>query len=274
MAEQGVDQGLAQEIRTILIESPKTIRHFSGDGEPARAQEFAEQVRRAWASLPVNTTAAKKLDIIFENVGSNIKAELRCAEPDVRADPEKLLNLILAVFGERRTPMQLRQLMEQQRQLVGESVRDFSNRMMGHFVSLQNRQKALDLPKAPESDLTEHLVTALSDITLTRTLREKRKLAPGLTFREIRQIAIDWFDDGLSQESNIVAAVAATKSETQELRELVTKQTEVLTSLLEKFSNLAAQQPREILCWNCNKAGHLQRRCPESTSSGNAPPRR
>ena len=285
MGMEGAD--LTQEVRTILIEPAKTVRHFSGDGEPPRAQEFAEQVRRAWASMPTNTTPNRKLDVIFENIGSTIKAELRCAEQDVRSDPDKTLDLILAVFGERRTPMHLRQLMEKERQLVGESVRDFSNRLMGLFANLQNRQKALNQPKSPESDLTEQFVTALADITLTRTLREKRKAKPEMTFREARQSAIDWCDDGLGQESNLVAAVAASRSESLELREMLAEQTAALKEMSQAVSLLlstatttlqpprpaTANPPRDIVCWNCRKTGHIQRLCPEAKAAGNAPPR-
>ena len=90
---------------TIYIERERQIRTFHGDGDPSKAVEFEEEVRRAWSSLPTEDKD-KRLDVILRNVGPAVKAEISCQSNAVQKDPEALLDAIASIFGEKRSPSQ------------------------------------------------------------------------------------------------------------------------------------------------------------------------
>ena len=291
-SDSGDDHAAAvtHDVRTLLVETPKTVRFFAGDGDPSRAQDFCEQVRRAWSSLPTNASNARKLDIIYENIGPAVRSELRCADVSAMDNPEEVLKVILSVFGERRSPFQLQQLLSHQKQLNGESVREYSNRLMGHFTALQNRQRTLNMPLQSEDFLLQTFLLTLSDVSLTRMLRREVKDNPGLTFRDVRKIAIEYLDDGLTARPEadpaIVSAVAAAQAETQMLRELLAQQTKMMEGMMEKLNALSTapapvERPpaphdrrRQIICWSCKQVGHIANRCPNSRQGNGGAQRR
>ena len=191
----GVAAGQAGAPLTVMLARESKISRFMGHGEEAsRAGLFQEQVRRAWNNTPGITTA-QKLDVILDNIGPNVRSEVKCLPAADRDDPEKLLSNIISIFGERRSPAQLWDVLRSCRQYPGEPVRSYSHRLMEAFDALQQRQVALGLTKEPDHTLLDQLVEGVQDATLSRYLAERRETDGQLSFIELRKIALRWARD-------------------------------------------------------------------------------
>ena len=73
----------------------------------AGAVLFREQIHRAWTNTP-GITDQQRIDVILENIGPNVRGEIKCLPRVDREDLHKLLAAIVSIFGERRTPAQPR----------------------------------------------------------------------------------------------------------------------------------------------------------------------
>ena len=85
----------------IVLTREIKIRKFFGTEEEYAAEEFEEEMRRGWATQP-GLSNWRKLDLILAHVGPVVRAELRCQEDSVQSDPEKALQALVTIFGEKR----------------------------------------------------------------------------------------------------------------------------------------------------------------------------
>ena len=91
----------------MLARETKVARFMGHGEESSRAELFQEQIHRSWANTP-GITDRQRIDVIMENIGPNVRGEVKCLPRADREDPHKLLGAIVNIFGERRTPAQLR----------------------------------------------------------------------------------------------------------------------------------------------------------------------
>ena len=174
----------------VYIEVPR-VSCFTGCDGPHHALEFEEQVRRAWTVIGTNPTLRRQL--ILSNVGPVVRDELRCQDPDAQKTPEELLELILEVFGETRSPIQLLQVLLEQRQSKGE-FRAFSIRLRQHYDALIRRQRQLKQAPLEEFWVRDMLVQGSSDVDLRRHLQERIRVSPDMSFYAVRQVALDYLN--------------------------------------------------------------------------------
>lgn len=189
-------------------------RFFGTEGEGHLAEEFEEEIRRAWDAQP-GITAERKMDLLKSNVGPVVRDELRCQEEDIQKDAEKALRKIVEVFGERRTPSALLQCLFNLQQNGGETIRAYSHRIKAAHDRYMKRMKVLGMSGSSEDILRDHFVNSLTDLTLIRYLRERIHQNESVTFKELRETAIRWAGDeetATASSSAVVAAKAAPPS--------------------------------------------------------------
>ena len=153
--------------------APVDIDKFYGDNDDATLlDEFVCQLRRAWETQP-NLSLERKVDMIIEHSGPDVRAEIRCLEPADRQDPELVLAMLNRVFGETRSPSALLLSLLTTVQHPGETVRRFSYRVRDLFDTLVKRQKTLGEAPTSTSMLRNHFVSGLQNVTLQNFLRER-----------------------------------------------------------------------------------------------------
>ena len=173
----------------ILAQPAVQIKRFSGNKE--EVDEFAANIQLAWESQPT-LSSTRMLEMIKRNVSLEVRQEIACMAETTIADPLKVLETLVQIFGERRTPSALLQEFLTLSQRPEESVRKFSGRLKASFDILVKRQRVLspdDL--TPASLLRDHFVENLNSGLLRSYLRE-RMHESDLKFSDVRQIAVRW----------------------------------------------------------------------------------
>ena len=176
----------------VILQREVKISKLMGYGEePAKVETFVREVRRAWTMSPT-MTEEMRLDLIKDNAGPIVRDEIRCMREGQTA--EEVLKELQRVFGERRSPIQLRDALRSTRQRRGETIRLFTHRLKAAHAALIARQKVLSQTEDDEASLVQQLIDGLQCPTLSRYLQEQQK-EHDLGFRGLRDIAIRWARD-------------------------------------------------------------------------------
>ena len=176
----------------VILQREVKISKLMGYGEePAKVETFVREVRRAW-TMSTTMTEEMRLDLIKDNAGPIVRDEIRCMREGQTAD--EVLKELQRVFGERRSPIQLRDALRSTRQRRGETIRLFTHRLKAAHAALIARQKVLSQTEDDEASLVQQLIDGLQCPTLSRYLQEQQK-EHDLGFRGLRDIAIRWARD-------------------------------------------------------------------------------
>lgn len=176
----------------VILQREVKISKLMGYGEePAKVETFVREVRRAW-TMSTTMTEEMRLDLIKDNAGPIVRDEIRCMREGQTA--EEVLKELQRVFGERRSPIQLRDALRSTRQRRGETIRLFTHRLKAAHAALIARQKVLSQTEDDEASLVQQLIDGLQCPTLSRYLQEQQK-EHDLGFRGLRDIAIRWARD-------------------------------------------------------------------------------
>ena len=240
-----------------ILAQPVEIRQFYGDEvDRSRILQFKSEVLQAWEVQP-HLSTKRKLDMIVQYVGPEVRQEIACMDEVTAADPLKVLNALVGIFGDRRSPPVLLQEFLSTKQRTGETARRFSYRVKTAFDALVNRQRFLSVEVTMETLLTDHFVENLNSGLLRSYLRERMHESV-LKFSDVRQIAVRWE----SEEELIVNQIQtpASTSIPQPSSDTIPHSpvfptpcpstdliTAALSELTKKVTQLAGQMKEEIL---------------------------
>lgn len=285
------DPSAPQAMPVVVLAKEITVRKFFGtEGESYQADEFEEEIRRAWNAQP-GLSQERRLDLLKGNIGPVVRDELRCQDVAVQEDPDQALSTIVQIFGERRSPSTLLQAIFSTQQYHGETIRAYSHRLRSLYDKLTKRQIVLGETKSEEKVLRDHFINSLSDLTLIRYLREQ-VYQRDPCFKELRATAIRWADDEGATAASAAAVVAARPTPAAQPTSSDTR-LDRLEEMMEKVLKCLEHQPAmpryqkgpprkgrgfnekgQIICYECNQPNHLARDCPVRLNrlSGNGNP--
>ena len=161
-----------------------------------------------------------------------------------------------------------------------ETVRAYSHRLLTAFRALTNRQGELNSPLTDQVFLRDYFVDNLASSQIRRQVRDKVFADPQITFLRLRDDAIRWAEDeGQEASTLLVASTAATPTPSTSMdaleERLMTKMASMIEKLMAQSCPVQTQthpsppRParRQIICFRCNEAGHIARRCPKNALS-------
>ena len=156
-----------------ILAQPVKIERFSGSKDDV--DEFVATIELAWEAQPT-LSCTRRLEMIKRNVSLDVRQEIACMHETTAADPHKVLEGLVQIFGELRTPSALLQDYLTISQRPGESVRTFSCRLKASFDTLVKRQRLVCKDDVtPSSLLTNHFIENLQNGILRSYLRERMK---------------------------------------------------------------------------------------------------
>ena len=252
----------------IMLPSPSCITKFYGNGESTLVQEqFEDEIRQAWALQP-QFSEKQMMNLILNNCGPNVKAELSMRKLEINDKPEAALKVIREQFGENRSALELLSLFTREEQRLGENNRNFSQRLHQNFLRLQTRQRNTANVVSPDTVLRDQFIRAINDSLLRQILSEKVHSEPGISFLEIREQSLRWEErNSLTEQSRCAATEVKTSLDMDRLVQEVTKEvTKNLNETLNRFMTNQTQH-RPIRCYGCQQEGHIRRNCPKEDSS-------
>ena len=194
----------------VYIEREPQVRCFLGDRDPERVLAFESEVKRAWKFISEDDET-RRLDIILSHIGPAVRVELSCRDPESQETASKLLDLIVKVYGESRSSLELLQVLLQQKQ-ASDDLRTYSHRLKRLFDALTRLQLELGEVVQPETTLRDQFIVGLTDLYLKRELKEKVKLLRNLSFAAIRETALEYAQDMGDSSFAAAATVNGIKS--------------------------------------------------------------
>lgn len=273
----------------VIMPRETHINKFYGDGDATLTDRFYEEVKAAWASRRM--TSAERLRVLMNSIGEMVRAEVKCQDKELQTDPDRVLDLIVGTFGERRSGSQLLSVFVSLKQRQAESVREYSHRINSAFDAVKAKT-----PNVDPSLLRDHFIEGLAAPLLKRDLKEEVFKDPKLTFLRIRDIAIrraDYEDEASCMVDKISVPVknVATPEGTSTLEMMMAQMLAHLNkvdqrlALLETKSgadsrggnataNTSGKRQRkewkspqwtadgQPICFQCSQPGHMARHCP------------
>jgi hypothetical protein len=278
----------ALEHAPVVLMPRREIPVFSGERGQA-VGEFVEQVEEAWASQGL-ARSRDRMRFLWSHLSTRVRDEILCYPEDVRDSGRKVLGILKEVYGDKRSVCQLLTSFNGMYQRAGEDVREFGTRLNRAFRALVESQRQEGQEVLSETLLRDHFIGQLSDVLLSRQLKEKVFDNAQLSFFEIREAAIRW-DSGAHPSALAAPAQASgaarsysdmpppsagsTAPSTQLLEDLV-KQLGSLQAELAQVKQELRERPRQGLrrpgpeffaadgrpiCLRCKQPGHIKKDC-------------
>lgn len=280
-----------------VLPKQKKLKTFSGTDE-IPVTTFVEDAK---AAVKVRKLVGHEAaDFILSHLEGAARQEIKHQPAVVATDPDRVCQVLLDTFGQRRSMGSLMREICSTVQQEGESVAEFA------FNLMNLADKLRDIPGAPDSGQTikEQFRDGLLDSFLRREVKRLMKEDPRATFINVRDWAMDMAEEEFDKPKRFtrkkVTAFGSQVSETQLLSALdnlslaIQGQAKVLENIqtqqgdlqsrvekLETRDNRGRQSRRgpprdrsQVECFRCHERGHYASECPSpspvpTTSQGN-----
>ena len=272
----------------VVLPRESHISKFYGDGDSALTDRFYEEVKAAWASRTMSPE--ERLRVLMNSIGETVRAEVKCQDKELQTNPDRVLELIMETFGERRSGSQLLSVFVSLKQRQGESVMEYSHRMNRAFEAVKAKT-----PNIEPRLLRDHFIEGLAAPLLRRDLKEEVYKDPLLTFLQVRNSAIRRSE--YEDETNCLVekiSVPVQKQAPPETSAMETMMAQLLAHLNKVDERLAMLENRsrteqrgstgtgdrpisqqgaakkspqwthdgQPICFHCSQPGHIARHCP------------
>ncbi len=243
--------------------------------------EWVDEVRASMRARGL--TLVDQAYFIYDHLEGEAKNEIKYRPRTEREDPDKILSILLEMYGCPQSYVALQEKFFSRKQLEGESLQEYSHalfRLMNEVL-----ESAPDAMANSATLLRDQFVEHVIDPALRRALKQSVRAHPHFTLLEIRKEAIRWEREGMSVEGRarsysvplLCATHVSTTSnpssignhsvEIAEIKELLKRQQEQLSQLGEQLSRLQnpprqpSVQHNQVVCRRCQQPGHFASHC-------------
>lgn len=183
----------AESQKIVVLPRERRLKKFGGrrtDGEQT-VEDFVEDLKAAMSAREMSR--GEKLDFVTSHLEGAAREEVQLFPKEDRENPDRILDILLEAFGEKRSLPQLLKLFYERRQRDGESLRAYSHSLR----ELLNRALKVDKKAVVDPDLTlrDQFANSVRDGVLRKELRKFIREHPSITFLDIREEALRWSEE-------------------------------------------------------------------------------
>lgn len=176
----------------VYIYAPRERKcpRFSGNASQGNmsVEEWVEEARKSLSMQ--HTSLTEQAAFLCDLLDGEARREIKFSSPEDRANPEKILSILLDNFGCDQTYVTLQKQFFQRQQRESESIREFSHAL----IELLDLLKSKDPRGVPNPDMVirDTFVENVRDTKLQRELAHLVRQHPTHSFRDVREAAIRW----------------------------------------------------------------------------------
>ncbi|XP_037402125.1 uncharacterized protein LOC119265439 [Pygocentrus nattereri] len=288
--------------RYIYIPRERKCPRFSGkSADMPSVEDWVEEVRRSLEGR--HMSPREQALFIYDHLDGEAKTEIKFRPASERNDPEKILTILVDIYGCSKSYIGLQKQFFHRRQLEGESLREYSHSLLS-LMEIIKRQSPRPIANGDHL-VRDQFIEYVRDSMLRRELKRTVRLNPNVPFLTIRSDAIRWVEEGehgglartraysCDTQLEVVgeyraasqAVTAQPSNELAELKECLKKQQAQLDMLLTHLSlgnkspstqgaslgQTAPSYPYDSfgrpICVRCKQPGHIARFCREGRGS-------
>ncbi|CAG5136416.1 unnamed protein product, partial [Candidula unifasciata] len=197
----------------IVIPARRNVRQF-GQHDGPTVEDYLREVRSVWRTGALSRE--DRLDVILDSITSRVRRELKLHSPD--EDPEEMLQVMLRIYGEKRSMQELLSAFYSTHQNPRENLHEFSHRLHQLYEEIVIAQTMHGLTPLSERSLRDQFASQIKDDLARRMLKERLLQEPNLTFLEVRKCALRWAGAKVTAQTE-VSAVEAQQNQRQNIRE-------------------------------------------------------
>ena len=179
--------------RYIYLPRERKCPRFSGQAtDPMPVREWVEEARRAVGGR--HMSQGEQALFILDHLDGEAKKEIRFRPSTDRSNPDKILEILIEIFGCTKSFITLQKQFFQRKQLEGESVREFSHALLTSMEAIKCSN-----PNGihnPDGMVRDQFVENVRDGLLRRELKRSIRLDPESSFFAIRSEAVRWVEEG------------------------------------------------------------------------------
>ncbi len=261
--------------KPVFVAAGRRLDRFRGKPErptDCNVREWISDVRAQAQSRQLSDKDFAAL--LIENLGGAARQEILGRGESVQHNPEKIIQVLVRVFGEGD------QLPQVQQKFYGYKQTDEDLICCSlQLVDIYDRMVELDpqIKGRREEDLKGRLAEAVRDEGLRRELRRLNTEQSTLSFFDLRDRAIAWMGGNTCTAKPRTAAiheVTATNSTVSKQEELIKLQGAQIEKLLQALGrNSGSRKESEgKACWICKSPDHFKRQCPKWVGNSTTTP--
>ncbi len=175
----------------LYVPRERKIRSFSGQEGDLGVQEIIADIQSLFRARSMSPE--EQCDLILSHLEGSARHEVRYRPGEATRSPQRILDILLDVFGEKRSVSQLQEQFYLRKQLDGETIRSYSAVLL-ELLEVLTRKDPRSV-NDPDRVLAEHFAEGLRDRILRREIKQQLRQRPDIPFIDLREEAIRWSEE-------------------------------------------------------------------------------